>query len=112
MNYKELFDFCQQFRDDYCQENNFDFEDDLEGFCCEVSDMLHLALQEKNIHTRIIEGNCYGCFHHWLEYKNWIIDLTIKQFELEAEKRLPYIFIQLKNKCPQYTNKTEVCIYN
>lgn len=91
-----------------CQKVRYKWEEelsslDLASFCCDVSEDLHYALLEHNIKTIIKEGECYDCFHVWLEYKGNIIDLTIKQFErFSRNKDLPKIFIKPISKCYQY----------
>jgi len=100
--YNKILKICKDIRKTKVKEYGYY---DLRGWCYEVSEVLILRLYtELNLEANIIEGKCYNCFHYWVEYKGYIIDLTIKQFELQAMKELPEILIKPISKCKQYTN--------
>lgn len=101
MNTK-LYNICKKVRENFCKNNSFLWEDDLAGCCCEISQDLFYALIKKSFKAKIIQGKCYGCFHHWIECKGYFLDLSIKQFESLAQKQLPEIFISKIAKTKQY----------
>lgn len=112
MTKQELFNLekiCHSFRKSYCENYQYryiHYTSDLRGHCMEISEKFGLYLLENhNIETQLVEGECYDCFHFWLEYGDYIIDLTIKQFENQAGKELPLVLIKHKYFCGQYKGK-------
>ena len=95
LSQKEIINILYQIRNGYCKENYLEYEEDLRGECYNVSDFAQEILCLKyDIKIDMIKGRCYGCEHYWLEYENYIIDLSIKQFESIAKKALPYIYLE------------------
>ena len=62
----------------------------------------------KGISAEIIEGECYGSYHWWVECRENILDLSIKQFESLAQKSLPCIFIKKIDTADQYERLRKV----
>lgn len=91
---KKLYTICKEVRENFCKKHSFLWEDDLRGCCCDISADLYIALKQNGYKAKIIIGECYGSFHLWVECKNKILDLSIKQFESLAFKRLPEIYIE------------------
>lgn len=98
-NYDKLYKFCEQVREDYCRKYDWDYTDDLNGECCDISLFLYERLVAMGQRPRIIEGDCYEGFHHWVELEDFVIDLSIKQFEYFAGVELPFVFIKPITEC-------------
>jgi hypothetical protein len=98
----ELMGICHDARESFCKVEGFTWDEDLASFCYDASDFLLNALLSTGIKGKLIEGECYGCFHYWVEVDNFICDLTIKQFERFAGKELPYYLVEDKSNCSMY----------
>ncbi len=63
---------------------HFDFHNQpsLDCMCAVASFALYTALKHKNITSKVVYGmfDKTGC-HCWVEYRNWIIDITATQFD-------------------------------
>ena len=84
---------CEKFADS--PDNHF--LDNLEGLCAIASYILQKELHKKGIDTKLIQGNfleewdepCPDPYNHcWIEWKDYIIDVTATQFGF---KRKVYI---------------------
>jgi hypothetical protein len=102
MSKNDLIRICTEIREQYCDKFNYPKEWDLERCCIGASEFLYEGLLKRGIQSYICEGECFGCNHFWVEYEDYILDLTIKQFEKFEKIVLPYIFVEKKLKCFMY----------
>ena len=56
----------------------------LSCMCAIASFVLAKELNKHNIKAKMVEGTFEGEAHCWVEWKNWIIDITATQFDIEA----------------------------
>lgn len=91
----KLYEICKKVREQFCIDNDCLWEEDLAGCCYDISAFLYDELITKGYDAKWIEGECYGCYHCWVECNEYILDLSVKQFERFSRKKiLPFIYIR------------------
>lgn len=93
---------CHEVRAEHIKECGYQKDYNLSGDCYDVSERLACKLLSHNKIALIVQGLCYGCFHFWVEYKGYILDLSISQFWHLAGKELPDVFIKPIYQCPNH----------
>lgn len=63
--------------DDWRRDGPVRFGEDLCGMCAICATQLHYELEKAGIEGVVIVANCY---HVFLQWKHWIIDITATQF--------------------------------
>lgn len=79
---------------------DYDFhgQDDLCCMCAVASMALKKALEREGIHSDLVVGEYDGFCHCWLEWQNYIVDITATQFNLKRKIHIVSTNTKLYNK--------------
>ena len=100
----KILKICQEVRKNLCDKYAKGYHlDCLPGNCYEASEAIQKRLLSIGIDTVIVQGVIDEAdFHYWLEYKEYIIDITASQFNFNGSERFPLINIKKVSESPEY----------